>query len=207
VAFTFDDGPGPYTYLALRKLSRAREHATFFVVGRSLDHFPNWLPRELRVAAIGDHTYHHLFLPVLSRAQIKQEIERTAQKITAESGQPVLLFRPPYGARNATIDAIVKRLRMLEILWSVDSRDSRGANWAGIIANVEAGLRPGAIVLMHENRGQTIRALSTLLPYLRAHHLHSVSIPELLLSDPPTRTQLRAGEAGCAEVPSPRAGG
>jgi peptidoglycan/xylan/chitin deacetylase (PgdA/CDA1 family) len=198
VAFTFDDGPGPYTYLALRKLTQAREQATFFVVGRSMDHFPAWLPRELKVAAIGDHTYHHLYLPALPPATITSEIATTAEKILADSGQPVLLFRPPYGARNATIDAIAKRLGLLEVLWSVDSRDSLGANWAGIIANVEAGLRPGAIILMHENRGQTIRALTTLLPYLHAHHLRSVSLPELLTSDPPSLAQLRAGVMGCA---------
>lgn len=197
VAFTFDDGPGPYTYLALRKLSRAHEQATFFVVGRSMDHYPGWLPRELKVAAVGDHTYTHPYLPALSKAAITHEIKRTAEKIVEDSGQRALLFRPPYGARNAVIDAAAKRLGMLEVLWSVDSRDSLGANWAGIIANVEAGLHPGAIILMHENRGQTIRALATILPYMRAHHMRSVSIPELLASDPPTVAQLRRGGRGC----------
>jgi peptidoglycan/xylan/chitin deacetylase (PgdA/CDA1 family) len=197
VAFTFDDGPGPYTYLALRKLTQAHEQATFFVVGRSMDNFPGWVVRELKVAAIGDHTYHHLYLPALTAAQISSEITSTAQKITENTGEPVLLFRPPYGGRNAVVDAAARKLGLLEVLWSVDSRDSLGANWAGIIANVEAGLRPGAIILMHENRGQTIRALTTLLPYLHAHHLRSVSVPELLASDPPTVAQLRAGALGC----------
>jgi peptidoglycan-N-acetylglucosamine deacetylase len=197
VAFTFDDGPGPYTYLALRKLARAHEQATFFVVGRSMNHYPGLLPRELRVAAIGDHTYTHPYLPALSPAEITDQIARTAQMIVEDSGQPALLFRPPYGAHNAAVDGAAKRMGMLEILWSVDSRDSLGANWAAIIRNVEAGLRPGAIILMHENRGQTIRALTTLLPYLRSHGIRSVSVPELLLSDPPTSAQLHAGSAGC----------
>jgi peptidoglycan-N-acetylglucosamine deacetylase len=197
VAFTFDDGPGPYTRLALRKLSRAHEQATFFVVGRSMGHYPGWLPRELKVAAVGDHTYTHPYLPALSKAEISDQIERTAEKIFEDSGQPVLLFRPPYGARNPAVDAAAKQLGMLEVLWSVDSRDSLGANWAGIIANVEAGLHPGAIILMHENRGQTIRALTTILPYMRAHHIRSVSVPELLASDPPRLAQLRAGGHGC----------
>src|SRR5437868_7818531 len=34
VALTFDDGPGPYTHLALKELRRARAGATFFLVGR-----------------------------------------------------------------------------------------------------------------------------------------------------------------------------
>jgi peptidoglycan/xylan/chitin deacetylase (PgdA/CDA1 family) len=79
----------------------------------------------------------------------------------------------------------------------VDSRDSLGANWAGIIRNVDAGLRPGAIILMHENRGQTIRALTTLLPVLHRRHLRSVSLPELFATDPPSVAQVRHGEQGC----------
>ena len=197
VAFTFDDGPGPYTYLALRKLARAHQRATFFVVGRSMNFFPGRLPRELSVAAIGDHTSSHPFLPALSPAAIYSELAQAKQKIQRASGQSVYLFRPPYGARNAIVDATAKRLGLLEVLWTVDSADSLGANWAGIIANVERGLRPGAIILMHENRGQTIRALTTLLPYLNSHHLRSVSLPELFASDPPSVAQLRRGPAGC----------
>jgi peptidoglycan/xylan/chitin deacetylase (PgdA/CDA1 family) len=87
---------------------------------------------------------------------------------------------------------------MLEILWSTDSADSLGAEWDGIIRNVEAGLRPGAIILMHENRGQTIRALTTLLPELQRRHLRSVSLPELFASDPPSVAQVRQGPNGCS---------
>ncbi len=82
----------------------------------------------------------------------------------------------------------------------MDSADSLGANYAGIIRNVEAGLHPGSIILMHENRGQTIRALTTLLPVLAQRHLRSVSLPELLYADPPSARQLRLGPAGCGRA-------
>lgn len=197
VAFTFDDGPGPYTYLALRKLKRAHERATFFVVGRSMDNFPGRLGREREVGEIGDHTYHHLVLTELPPAVIRSEILSTEEKIERLLKAPVFLFRPPYGARNPVVDRVARRLGLLEILWDVDSADSLGANWAGIIRNVEAGLRPGAIILMHENRGQTIRALTTLLPVLRRRGLRSVSLPELFATDPPSVAQLRKGYRGC----------
>ncbi len=199
VAFTFDDGPGPYTHYALQKLARARERATFFVVGRSMDNFPGWLPRELTVAAIGDHTYTHPVLTGLSAAQMASEIGRTRTKIERTINRSVSLFRPPYGARNPTVDGVAKQLGLLEILWTVDSGDSLGANWAGIIRNVEAGLHPGAIILMHENRGQTIRALTTLLPELHRRHLRSVSLPELFATDPPSVGQVRHGQLGCSQ--------
>lgn len=197
VAFTFDDGPGPYTHFAIKKLTQSGERATFFVVGRSMDDFPTYLSTELGVAAIGDHTYTHPVLPQFSPAAITSEIERTKQKIEAASGRSVDLFRPPYGSRDATVDQIARQLGLLEIIWTVDSADSLGANYAGIIRNVEAGLHPGAIILMHENRGQTIRALTTILPEMRRRHIRSVSLPQLFASDPPSAAQLRLGPAGC----------
>jgi peptidoglycan/xylan/chitin deacetylase (PgdA/CDA1 family) len=197
VAFTFDDGPGVYTHYAVKKLTQAHERATFFVVGRSVDGWPGWLPKEVKLGAIGDHTYTHPLLTALSPADITSQIERTKQKIEATIGQPVYLFRPPYGAHGPTVDGIVKQLGLLEIMWSVDSQDSLGADWAGIIRNVEAGLYPGAIILMHENRGQTIRALTTLLPELHRRHLRSVSLPELFATDPPSVAQVRGGHAAC----------
>ena len=199
VAFTFDDGPGVYTHYAITKLTEAHERATFFVVGKSINAWPGWLPRELKLGVIGDHTYTHPDLLGLSLGEVASQLGQTAQLIHAQSGERVELWRPPYGASNDAIERIAARLGLLEIRWDVDSRDSLGADWAQIIANVEAGLRPGTIVLMHENRGQTIRALTTLLPYLHRHHLRSVTVPELLASDPPTAAQLRQGITGCGE--------
>lgn len=198
VAFTFDDGPGPYTHYAVKKLTQAGERATFFAVLKSIAAFPGWLGREIKVAAIGDHTATHADLLGLSPDGVRQQLASTKQRIEADTGQPVFLWRPPYGARNATVDRIGRSLGMLEIMWSTDSADSLGAEWDGIIRNVEAGLHPGAIILMHENRGQTIRALSTLLPELHRRHLRSVSLPELLATDPPTPDQVRQGPNGCS---------
>ena len=198
VAFTFDDGPGVYTHYALPKLQAAGERATFFVVGKSIDAWPGWLPRELKVGTLADHTYTHPQLTALPADEVRQQLAATKQKIEAQSGQPVYLWRPPYGARNPTVDSIGKSLGMLEILWSTDSADSLGAEWDGIIRNVEAGLHPGAIILMHENHGQTIRALTTLLPELHRRHLRSVNLPELFATDPPSPEQVRRGPDGCA---------
>lgn len=206
VAFTFDDGPGVYTHLALKKLRLAHERATFFDVGKSIVGWPGYLPREEKLAAIGDHSYTHPDLETLGPGEVMAQLKRTAQLITVQSGQAVDLWRPPYEATDPAINRIAQRLGLLEILWSIDSADSLGANWAQIIERVETGLRPGAIVELHENRGQTIRALTTLLPYLHRHHLRSVSLPELMASDAPSPAQLRRGWSGCGERASARIG-
>jgi peptidoglycan/xylan/chitin deacetylase (PgdA/CDA1 family) len=197
LALTFDDGPGVYTHYAVRKLAQAHERATFFVVGKSIEAWPDWPRRELRVGTLADHTFMHADLARLAPAQVRSELKSDTRLIEHRSGQSVDLFRPPYGAQDATVNQIARHLGLLDIMWSMDSRDSLGANWAGIIKNVKSDLRPGAIILMHENRGQTIRALTTLLPLLHRRHLQSVSLPELFADDPPTVAQLRKGLAAC----------
>jgi len=206
VAFTFDDGPGPYTHYAIKKLTEAGQRATFFAVGKSIAAYPGWLQKELKVAVIGDHTATHADLLEVSPDEARAQLATTKQRIQSITGQPVLFWRPPYEARDSTIDHIGQSLGMLEILWSVDSADSLGAEWDGIIRNVEAGLHPGAIILMHENRGQTIRALTTILPYLRAHHMRSVTLPELFATDPPSIGQVRQGHKGCSGGASAKPG-
>ena len=201
LAFTFDDGPGVYTHYALKKLTQAHERATFFVVGRSIQAWPGWIRRELEIATLGDHTYTHSDLLEMPSTEVAAELDSNARLIERDSGQSVDLFRPPYGAQDPSVNHVASHLGLLDIMWSMDSRDSLGANWAEIIKNVESDLRPGAIILMHENRGQTIRALTTLLPVLHRRHLRSVSLPELFATDPPTPTQLRRGISGCGNVP------
>jgi peptidoglycan/xylan/chitin deacetylase (PgdA/CDA1 family) len=197
VALTFDDGPGPYTHLAIRKLRENHLRATFFLVGKQIGAYPGWARREKPVAAVGDHTLTHPFLPALAQPEMVEQIAGARTVIERASGQRVVLFRPPYEGRSPAIDGEVKDLGMLEVLWNVDSADSLGAEYAGIERNVIAGLRPGSIVLMHENRGQTIRALPSIFAALERDHLRAVTVPQLVQQDPPSPAQLRAGGRGC----------
>jgi peptidoglycan/xylan/chitin deacetylase (PgdA/CDA1 family) len=200
VALTFDDGPGPYTHVALRMLRDAGARATFFLVGASVQRYPKWPERERTLAAIGDHTMTHPNLRAQSFQAAMAEIQNGREAALAAAGPPVDLFRPPYGNHTEEIDREVGRDGMAQILWDVDSEDSRTsppADFHEISANVRRRIKPGSIVLMHENRGQTIRALRAILPSLRRRGLRAVTIPELLAADPPTRGQLEAGRRGC----------
>jgi peptidoglycan/xylan/chitin deacetylase (PgdA/CDA1 family) len=207
VALTFDDGPGPYTTLAITKLRDWHLRATFFLVGKEITAHPGLARLEESVASVGDHTMTHPFLPALSHPAMVQEIAGARTLIERSTGQPVLLFRPPYESRTPPIDSEVRALGMLDVLWNVDSGDSLGANYAGIERNVIAGLRPGSIILMHENRGQTIRALPVIFAALKRDHLRAVTVPELIAADPPSVAQLQQGERGCSAAPTPGSGG
>jgi peptidoglycan/xylan/chitin deacetylase (PgdA/CDA1 family) len=188
VALTFDDGPGPETVPILAQLVRAHIPATFFLIGRNAQANPK-LPRlEARLGmALGDHTETHPDLTRLSAADVKGQIADARDAISATAGIPVSLFRPPYGARNARVDAQARAQGLLEVLWDVDTRDSERATSATILANARRGLRGGSIVLMHEDP-TTVTAMPAILRSLRERHLEAVTIPQLVAGGHRTKT-------------------
>jgi peptidoglycan/xylan/chitin deacetylase (PgdA/CDA1 family) len=193
IALTFDDGPGPYTELMLKILRKRHMRATFFLVGRQVTLYPQEPSREEALAALGDHTWTHPYLPGLSTSAIHDQLASTLAEIRRRAKTDVLLFRPPYGAHDSRVDAIANQLGLLQVLWSVDSGDSTGSDVLGVYRNVLAGLKPGAIILMHENRATTIKSLiHYVLPAIQRRHLIPVSVPELLALDPPSYAQVRA---------------
>jgi peptidoglycan/xylan/chitin deacetylase (PgdA/CDA1 family) len=207
VALTFDDGPGTYTRLAISKLRKHGVKATFFIVGRNIPLNPNAVRQERALGAVGDHTFTHPLLTSLPPSRAESEIVRTQAAVERASGGPVFLFRPPYGARNTKIDDIARKHNLLEVLWTVDSRDSLGASYAQIERNVIGGMHPGAILLMHENHGQTIRAMLNIFAALQRKHLRAVSVAKLLADDPPSEAQVKAGGLGCGAGASAGSGG
>jgi peptidoglycan/xylan/chitin deacetylase (PgdA/CDA1 family) len=197
VALTFDDGPGPYTRLMLAKLHKHHVHATFFDVGRNIPLQRQAIRQERETGGVGDHTFTHPLLTALAPARAEAEIVRTQAALEGAGAGRVFLFRPPYGGRNETIDRIARAHGLLEILWTVDSADSLGAEWTQIERNVIAGLRGGAIILMHENHGQTIRAMLGIFAALQRKRLRTVSVAQLLTDDPPSAARVRAGRGAC----------
>src|ERR671936_3000416 len=165
VALTFDDGPGPYTARLLRILARAGARATFFVVGSRVAAWPGLVRAEVRRGAVGNHTWSHPRLASLGRRAVVRELLRTQAAVgrSADGTRP-LLFRPPYGVGTPAEAAAVHALGLVDVRWSVDSRDAfAGATAASIARTVLAGLHPGAIVLLHDNRHTTLAALPRIL--------------------------------------------
>ncbi len=198
VALTFDDGPGPYTERALSILGHAHARATFFLVGEQLRIWPFLPILALQHGVLGDHTWTHPHLTRLGAKAIRLQLALTKVAIERETHVPVRLFRPPYGARDPAVDRVSRSLGLVEVLWSIDSRDSEGARWNQIAATVERLARPGSIILLHENHGQTIRALRfAILPFLRARRFVPVTVPELLALDPPSNAAVASGLGGC----------
>jgi len=195
VALTFDDGPGPYTGQIVRILHAADAHATFFVVANRLRYWPSSAREETEVGVVGNHTWSHPRLTTLPRWLVLLELARAEWETTAYTGRAPRLFRAPYELHSPATDAVVRKLGLLEVFWNVDSRDDapRGSVKL-VVRNVLAGLRPGAIVLMHELHPWTVSALPQILHAIDLRGLRAVSVPELLALDAP------APNGGCPYV-------
>jgi peptidoglycan-N-acetylglucosamine deacetylase len=193
IALTFDDGPGPYTPQVLDRLQRLHVPATFFEIGFMFQWFHDSATRELRTGdVIGDHTETHPEMAELSAAAQQNEIVDQTQWVRKYGGPFPRLWRPPYGSYNATTLAILRQEHMLMVLWTVDTNDYLRPGVSVIVHNALAGARPGAIILMHDaggDRTQTIAALPLIVRGLRARGYRLVTVPQLILDDPPRHTQ------------------
>jgi peptidoglycan/xylan/chitin deacetylase (PgdA/CDA1 family) len=183
VALTFDDGPWPHTtQQMLTILSQRQAPATFFVVGRQVERYPELVHREVAAGmAIGSHSYHHPQpfdrLPV---ARIRDEITRGRRTLVPLRIHPVG-FRPPGGATSPAVTAAAQELGDRTVLWSVDPADWQpGVTSDQLVQRVLAAARPGAIVLLHDgggNRSATVAALPAIIDGLRRLGLTLTVVP------------------------------
>ena len=190
LALTFDDGPGPFTGRLLELLRRAHAHATFFVVGSRLRDWPDAPHAESQVGVVGNHTWSHPHLTQLPTWLVWAELLRAQYETQQDLGWKPRLFRPPYEQHDPATDAVVRSLALVQVMWSATSGDDlRHPTARSVARNVIHELRPGAIVLLHDIHPWTVEAMPAILAAIRARGLRAVSIPELLVLDPPARNQ------------------
>ncbi|MEU3830763.1 polysaccharide deacetylase family protein [Streptomyces sp. NPDC029080] len=196
IALTFDDGPDPvHTRQILRTLDRYGVRATFFCVG----HHVAALPDEVRriVAAgheIGNHSWSHPFLPDLTPEELREQLDRTGDAVARVTGEAPVWFRPPYGALTPGVLATLEGHPTTMTLWDVDSRDWARPGPERIAATVLEAAGPGSVVLLHEgagDRGQTVRALPSIIEGLLERGLEPVTVGELSASADRTGTGRR----------------
>jgi peptidoglycan-N-acetylglucosamine deacetylase len=189
IALTFDDGPGPYTPMVLSVLEREHVKATFFVIGKMLQYFSASTVREIEDGdVVGDHTETHPMLAHLSPHNQYEELFEQIARVELLGGRRPTLFRPPYGSFDAATLRQLAKLHLLMTLWSVDTDDYQQPGVSVIVNNAVEGAHPGAIILLHDAGGvrtQTIEALPLIIKALRAKGYDLVTVPKLLLDDPP----------------------
>ena len=178
IALTFDDGPRRSTTTALLDGLEARGvRATFFLIGKQLDHNEDLIRRmDAQGHQIGIHTYDHVSLTGLSRADFDAQVALTRQKLMAILGHDGFLLRPPYGAVD---EAVRKNAGCPIILWSIDPEDWGDQNAAREVEHVVANARDGAIILLHDIFPASVEAALAIVDQLHAQGYLFLTIEEL----------------------------
>lgn len=181
IAFTFDDGPvgvSDASY-SVRIQNALKQHgccATFFYVGEKINEDTAAEIRRARELGfeIGNHTVSHRDLTKLSDEEVREEIQQANAKISAITGSPAKLVRPPYLAMDARTAALIPYPL---VSCSVDTRDYTHTPADEIIRTVLEQATDGCIILMHETYPDTAAAVEYLVPELTAkgHQILSVS--------------------------------
>lgn len=173
VGLTFDDGPSGNTTNVLNALKQAGLRATMFNVGQSAQNNQSLVSAQVAAGMwIGNHSYTHPDMTTLSSSQMSSEITRTQQTIQSITGSTPKLFRPPYGATNATLKSVLSQNGLTEVLWNVDSQDWNGASTTQIVAAVNR-MQNGDVILMHDQYQTTLQAIPQIAQNLKNRGLCS----------------------------------
>ncbi len=175
VALTFDDGPSTtVTPQLLDVLSGSKVAATFFMVGQRVAAAPG-LARSAydRGFVVGNHTWAHESLPSLSSDGIRATVRRTDAALRSAGVRPSPLVRPPYGAVDSRVVAVLEGMGLTPVLWDVDTRNWESGDAGDIAGRVLSALRPHGhnVVLLHDGVTRssiTLAAVPTIIRGARA---------------------------------------
>jgi peptidoglycan/xylan/chitin deacetylase (PgdA/CDA1 family) len=196
VALTFDDGPHPdNTARLLDILDRHDARATFFVVGEAVQRQHELMKRMAHGGhAIGNHTWDHPSMPLLSGAKRRAQIRKCWRAIEPYG---IKLFRPPHGHQSlrSRLDLLLMGYQV--VTWNVSARDWLDLDRDQLLQNVMGRIRPGSIVLFHDalykfieerykDRTPTLQAVDRLLAQLKNQY-RFVTVPQLLEFGRPRR--------------------
>lgn len=201
VALTFDDGPDPAnTPQVLETLARHNVRATFFLVGEHARQHPQLVER-IRAAGheIGNHTDSlgtTFFMSADAFEASLLRAERTLQLELPDGPEPdaegaalvhptprLKLLRPAGGTIRPPQFERARRHGYTCVLGSSYAWDPAQPPTAYIRWAISKNLQPGAIVVLHDARGDrsnTVAALEGILADARAKGLRWVTLSELL---------------------------
>ncbi len=191
VALTFDDGPSEDTERILDVLASHGLSATFFMIGRNVERYPQTARRVAAAGhAIGNHSYSHpIFLYQTPRAT-RQELEQTQAVISETAGVRPRLVRPPCGVRTPAYFRAARSLGLRTVQWDVAGFDWKRRSGKRIARAVLQRVQAGSIILLHDgdsdgkhDRRETVAALTLIIEGLSARGLRVAPLSELLAEE------------------------
>ncbi len=179
VSLTFDDGPSPtYTPQILDILKEKEVRASFFVVGQSVEKYPEIARRIVAEGHdMGNHTYSHRKLVPSTRKVVLNQLEKADSAIRTVTGVRTRIFRPPRGMITNAVRSLVVSKGYRIVLWTTSSMDWSRISPRTMLIRLKWFVRSGGIILFHDSgalirkegasRENTVQVLPILIDYLR----------------------------------------
>lgn len=178
IALTFDDGPRRDTTTALLDgLAQRGVKATFFLVGEQIVGNEDIVRRmDAEGHQIGIHTYDHVRLLGLNRADFDAQVDKTRQMLKNVLGHDGFLLRPPYGL----YDAGVKNMAGCPIiLWSIDPEDWGHKDVGYVAGHITSHASDGAVILLHDIYPTSVEAALRVVDELHEQGYLFVTVEQL----------------------------
>jgi len=167
VALTFDDGPSSLTEKIVDILVENKIAATFLFVGKNVEKHPDAVAYASKHGmAVGNHSWDHSVLTKFTPKAQNATLSKTNAAIEALTGEPVTLFRPPYGAVNDELISSAEKLNMKTLLWNRDPEDWNAKKPEDILRYFHEVEAAGGVYVLHEDKF-TAEALPEIIQYLK----------------------------------------
>ncbi len=182
VAFTFDDGPTPYTDRLIDVLRDGDAKATFFMIGNKVAANPDGAKRVAEAGMeIGNHTWEHPNMTTIPEQYVPEQLSKGQDAITAATGQTPKLWRPAGGLTDDAVNQQAGKDGLAGILWDVIPFDwINDANTAATRYMLMSQIKPGSVVLLHDSYSSTVDLVQQFIPVLKANGYHLVTVSQLL---------------------------
>ncbi|TSA36056.1 MAG: polysaccharide deacetylase family protein [Verrucomicrobiaceae bacterium] len=181
IALVFDDGPlSSTTPQVLDLLKKFGMHATFSVVGKNVEAFPDIAKR---IAADGheivNQTYSHPDPELTSHEDFLAEVDRAQEVIRKITGVSPVYFCPPDGELRDDLVLLVRSKGYLILEPTLDSGDWRSPPAGEVGRVVLEGVTPGAVILFHDSFPKSVAELPGIVEKLSQRGYRSLTLSEL----------------------------
>jgi peptidoglycan/xylan/chitin deacetylase (PgdA/CDA1 family) len=183
VVLTFDDGPVPeHSSKVLDALAAECVKATFFMLGINVAEAPALVRRAFNEGhSVGTHTFSHIHLNEVPFEKAKQDIELGIEAVTEALGKgrsPAPFFRAPYLEITKDLEKYLYARGLMvwdidadSLDWSLESPEKVITDTLSVLEKKGKG-----ILLMHDIKSQTARAMPVLLSELKRRGFRIVHV-------------------------------
>ena len=185
IAISFDCAWGvDYTDTLLDVMEKNDVKCTFFAVQFWVEKYPEYAKKIVEKGhELGTHSRTHSYMSKQSKAEIQDELHTSSKAIEELTGQKVTLFRPPYGDYDDELIDTCLEMGIYPIQWDIDSLDWKNLSATEIALRIVNGVKPGSIILCHNNGLHTAEALPMIFSTLKNRGYEFVPIGELIYKD------------------------